>query len=87
MVKFYSVVITGVLMTQDGDSHPDSWDWSADNIYRRYQDIGGDGADIQITLLQDSLDKSEPGDNLIREMQEEDNAEDITLAITQRPMG
>ena len=71
-LKIYKVVITGAMMTQDDEPHPDSWDWSADKIYYRYQDIGGDGADIKITLLQESLDVSEPGDNVIREMQEGD---------------
>ena len=72
MAKFYKVAITGGVMTQDDEPHPDSWEWSADKIYYRYQDIGGDGVDIKITLLQESLDVSEPGDNVIREMQEGD---------------
>jgi hypothetical protein len=69
-LKFYKVTITGVILTQDDDSHPDSWDWSADKIYYRYQEMGGDGADVRITLLQDSLDVSESGDDVIRKMTE-----------------
>ena len=64
-MKFYKVVLTGIIMTQDEDPHPNDWDWSADKIYYRYQDMGGDGADVKITLLQDTLDTSEPGEGII----------------------
>ena len=53
-MKFYKVVLTGIIMTQDEDPHPNNWDWSADKIYYRYQEMGGDGADVKITLLQDT---------------------------------
>ena len=70
-MKFYKVVLTGIIMTQDDDPHPNNWDWSADKIYYRYQEMGGDGADVKITLLQDTLDTSEPGESIIDDMTRE----------------
>tara|TARA_Y100000310_G_scaffold298871_1_gene333210 strand:- start:63 stop:239 length:177 start_codon:yes stop_codon:yes gene_type:complete len=50
-MKIYKVTITGVVTTDDDAEHPDSWSWSNEHIYWRFNDMGA--TEIVITELKE----------------------------------
>jgi|TARA_R110000737_G_C14556805_1_gene481575 hypothetical protein len=39
-LRYFKVALTGVLAIEDGDSHPENWDWGKDFLPMRVKDMG-----------------------------------------------
>ena len=51
-MKYYKVLLTGIVTTDDGESHPDYWSWSDKDMPNRIKDMGN-SVSIVITELKE----------------------------------